>query len=138
KGNLALTSPTSASVDVQVRDASTGAIAYHAAWDGSPVTVPNVPPASYEVRVSVGNESSVAGRMPIRTWGRTTFTVHVTLSSGEPPHPALLPWEITAGARLAFLAGVALLAVRHKPVTPLSVPPPGGPRAVLRFVRGHP
>src|SRR2546427_222142 len=60
KGNLALTSPTSASVDVQVRDASTGAIAYHAAWDGSPVTVPNVPPASYEVRVSVGNESSVA------------------------------------------------------------------------------
>src|SRR2546428_1292645 len=96
KGNLALTSPTSASVDVQVRDASTGAIAYHAAWDGSPVTVPNVPPASYEVRVSVGNESSVAGRMPVRTWGRTTFTVHVTLSSREPPPPALPPWQITA------------------------------------------
>src|SRR5438876_3915002 len=117
KGNLALTSPTSASVDVQVRDASTGAIAYHAAWDGSPVTVPNVPPASYAVRVSVGNESSVAGRMPIRTWGRTSFTVHVTVSSGGPPRPGPFPWEITAGAGPAVLRGAVLIAVRHTRVT---------------------
>src|SRR2546426_855009 len=129
KGNLALTSPTSASVDVQVRDASTGAIAYHAAWDGSPVTVPNVPPASYEVRVSVGNESSVAGRMPIRTWGRTTFTVHVTLSSGEPPHPAVLPWEITAAGPPAPPPGAGLLAGPHpRPPPPAGRPPGARPR----------
>src|SRR2546426_857310 len=138
KGNLALTSPTSASVDVQVRDASTGAIAYHAAWDGSPVTVPNVPPASYEVRVSVGNESSVAGRMPVRTWGRTTFTVHVTLSSGETPHPALLPWEITAGAALAVLGGAVLIAVQHTRLTREAVLQREVRRLMYRFIRDHP
>ena len=138
KGNLALTSPTSAPVGVQVRDASTGAIAYHAAWDGSPVTVPNVPPASYEVQVSVGNESSVAGRMPVRTWGRTTFTVHVTLSSGEPPHPALLPWEITAGAALAVLGGAVLIAVQHTRLTREAVLQREVRRLMYRFIRDHP
>src|SRR5438309_577577 len=138
KGNLALTSPPSASVDVQVRDASTGAIAYHAAWDGSPVTVPNVPPASYEVQVSVGNESSVAGRMPVRTWGRTTFTVHVTLSAGETPHPALLPWEITAGAALAVLGGAVLIAVQHTRLTREAVLQREVRRLMYRFIRDHP
>src|SRR5207247_2975194 len=110
-------SPTSAPVGVQVRDASTGAIAYQAAWVGSPVTVPNVPPASYEVQVSVGNESSVAGRMPIRTWGRTTFTVHVTLSSGGPPRPGAFPWEIAAGGAPAVIGGAGPIAVQPTRIT---------------------
>ena len=138
KGNLALTSSTSAPVGVQVRDASTGAIAYHAAWDGSPVTVPNVPPASYEVQVSVGNESSVAGRMPVRTWGRTTFTVHVTLSSGGPPRPGPFPWEITAGAALAVIGGAVLIAVQHTRITREAVLQREVRRLMYRFIRDHP
>src|SRR2546428_12499831 len=76
--------------------------------------------------------------MPIRTWGRTTFTVHVPLSSGEPPHPAVLPWEITAGAALAVLGGAVLIAVQHTRLTREAVLQREVRRLMYRFIRDHP
>src|SRR2546428_5540502 len=76
--------------------------------------------------------------MPIRTWGRTTFTVHVTLSSGEPPHPALLPWEITAGAALAVLGGAVLIAVQHTRLARQAALQREVRRLMYRFIRDHP
>ncbi|MFA5895326.1 MAG: hypothetical protein WC985_00265 [Thermoplasmata archaeon] len=115
EGTVALTtSSASAVLDIELKDSTTGAIPARTSWTGSTFLFGGLPPSMYDVWVRAGNSSVLAGRMPIRTWGRTTFTLHVQLGPGGPPvgGPAF-PWELAGIAAAGIAAGGAALAVLH-------------------------
>ncbi len=92
RGNVSLTpSVAPAQVDVAIRPSGTSEDMERVPWTGVPVTVQDLPPSQYEVRVYSGDLSSLAGTLPIRTWGLTTFTVHVSLSGGGISPPVARP-----------------------------------------------
>ncbi len=107
---------SSASVSVELRDNRTGSLQARVPWTGSPITVSGLVPSSYRVSLDINRTSVGAGTLPVRTWGRTVFTVRVNVSGGvqpppvEQPPPSLLPFLAAAGIGLlgsgAILAGV--------------------------------
>jgi DNA-binding MarR family transcriptional regulator len=133
-GDVSLTSSLSTSLAVEIRDAGTGAVAFRGTWTGAPLALADAPPATYTVRVTVGNDSSLSGQMPIRTWSRTSFTIHVKTGGGT-----AFPWAIAVGAGLAVATGAAsLLAVQHTRITRKAVLQREVRGLMYGFIRDHP
>lgn len=109
-GGLVAGPELKALVEIEMRDAHTDEVRAHAVWHGSPVVFSEVPPDTYPTWIRMGNMSVLAGNMPVKTWGRTTFSVRIE-GVGGPPGPPL-PWPILAalgtGVAVAAAAFVAL------------------------------
>ena len=111
-------SAASSAVSIELRDGRTGALGAQVAWTGGVVTVQGLTPSLYNVSVGINGTAVPAGTMPLRTWGRTSFTVRVNASGGggsvppppnEPnPPPSLLP--VLAAAGVGLLGAGAILA----------------------------
>jgi len=91
----------------------TAAVQARVPWNGSTLVLDGLPPSVYDVWIEVANASANAGPMPVRTWGRTSFTVRVEGVPGGPGAPPF-PWATaaTAGAIVVFVAA-ALLSLQH-------------------------
>ncbi len=80
-------------LDVGVRASGNPEDEQRIAWTGGAVTLSDLPPTLYEVRVYAGNLSALAGTLPIRTWGVTTFILQVNVSGGILPPPVIEPYR---------------------------------------------
>lgn len=78
-------------LELGVRAAGTTEDRERISWTGGAVTLKDLPPTVYEVRVYAVNLSALAGSLPIRTWGVTTFTLQVNVSGGIVPPPVIKP-----------------------------------------------
>ncbi len=114
--------PAASGVDVEFRDNASGAVLARRAWTGTPMDVPNLPPGAYTVWVLSGNTSTRAGVLPVKPWGRTTFTVTL----GEGGVGGGLPLALIAGLGVSAAVLVTLSAVlllrRRRGLPPLNPP----------------
>lgn len=108
-GGLATGSGLSGPVEIELRDADTNEAVAHAVWDGSPVVISGIPPDTYPTWIHKGNASALAGNMPVKAWGRTTFSVRIEGATGPSGPP--LPWPIIVGLGVAVALVVAAIAV---------------------------
>ncbi|MGI0129289.1 MAG: winged helix-turn-helix transcriptional regulator, partial [Thermoplasmata archaeon] len=89
---------------VTVSDAATGATVGEETWEGHAFTLVGLAADSYEVSVTRGNQTTLAGTIPVVPWGATSFVVQgvSVAASGSPsfPYPfAILGVSlVTAGA----------------------------------------
>lgn len=95
------------SVDIELRDPQTDEVRVEAAWTGSPVVLPEVLPDIYPTWIRAGTVSALAGDLPVKTWGRTTFSLRIEAPGGQPNPP--FPWPILAGLGAGAAVGAALL-----------------------------
>src|SRR5207245_1297424 len=103
-----------ASVDVELRDPTTGTLEARATWTGSPLVFAELPANLYDVWIHVGNASALAGAIPVRTWKSTAFTVRLG-SPGSHPFPWIAVAEVRGAVRVA--AAAILAAVQHPRLT---------------------
>lgn len=95
---------------IAVRDALGGLVA-RALWTGAPASLRELAPGAYDVWVEVGPDASRAGAIPVKAWGRTSFTIQVggeAVGSLPPPVLGLL----TASIAGLTVAGTIVLAIR--------------------------
>lgn len=89
---------------VELTDPSTAATVGRTLWTGRSFTLAGLAPASYQVWVTVGNRSTLAGTIPILAWGTTSFVARTGSSS------APFPWSLAilgaAGATAGAVAAV--------------------------------
>ena len=115
RGEIALTTQPAGgtSLEFVLRDQLTAAVQARVPWNRSTLVLDGLPPSVYDVWIEVANASAKAGPMPVRTWGRTSFTVRVEGVPGGPGAPPF-PWATaaTAGTIVVFVAA-ALLSLQH-------------------------
>src|SRR2546422_1939836 len=99
-----------ARVEVELLDPVSATLRARARWTGSPLVFVELPANVYDVWIRVGNASSLAGSMPVRTWKSTAFTVR--LEGGPGPS---FPWinAIEVSGILLVAAGATLAALQH-------------------------
>ena len=99
-----------ARVEVELLDPVSATLRARARWTGSPLVFVELPANVYDVWIRVGNASSLAGSMPVRTWKSTAFTVR--LEGGPGPS---FPWinAIEVGGIVLVAAGATLAALQH-------------------------
>ena len=108
-------------VDLEFRDSATNVSRARAPWNGSTLVVPELPPSIYDVVVHADNASARAGSLPVRTWGRTAFKVHVSGGPVTPRQPGF-PWIAAAGIVGAIILFSSVLAgVQYTHITRESV-----------------
>ncbi|HYA71358.1 MAG TPA: winged helix-turn-helix transcriptional regulator [Thermoplasmata archaeon] len=62
---------------VTLSDAATGVTVGPVSWNGHAFTLPGLAPDSYQVWVTVANQSTFVGTIPVVPWGATSFVVQV-------------------------------------------------------------
>ncbi len=111
----------SAPVTIELRDNRTGGLGARMPWTGGTVSVQGLVPSLYNVSVQVNQTSVPAGTMPIRTWGRTAFSVRVNVTESQVTPPPVnpppnggpsgtSPWPLLAAAAVGLLGSGAILA----------------------------
>ncbi len=126
-GNIKGTASASASMTITLRSSTSGRIVANLTWTGQAVLAAELPPDTYEVLVTNGSGSGSsgsgssgaksAGTMPVRSWGRTTFTVDAS-SFGTSTPPTPFPWLLTGGVVTAVaLIGAAVVSLHYTRIT---------------------
>src|SRR5207249_2098320 len=124
-----------ASVDVELRDPTTGTLEARATWTGSPLVFAELPANLYDVWIHMGNASALAGAIPVRTWKSTAFTVRLG-SPGSHPFPWIAVAEV--GGAVLVAAAAILAAVQHTRLTREEVLQRKVRLLVYEAVREHP
>lgn len=78
-------------------------------WNGSPIELPDVSPAEYQVSVTWGNVSTGVGMAHVRPWGVTTFLITVGDGPTQGQAEGILLWVfIVSAAAMAVAVGLVL------------------------------
>lgn len=114
-GSIQGAANATASMTITLTSTTSGRVASTVTWTGQAVLVVELPPDDYQVAVSNGSGGSPkpAGTMPVRAWGRTSFTVDVSGVVSPPPGQPF-PWLLAGGVGMAVaLLGAALVSVHY-------------------------
>lgn len=97
-----------ATAAVELRDPIAGGSTIRIPWNGSAILLDEVAPNAYDVWIVSALGDRDAGSLPVRAWGRTTFTVRVQPAGTGPPES--FPWPLTTVV-VAGLVGFAAVLV---------------------------
>ena len=96
------------SASVALTDASTGAMAGRVTWSGRAFTLAGLTPDAYQVWITVGNETTLAGTIPVVAWGATSFVVKGVTGEVSPGSPgASFPYGLVIIGASVVAAGAA-------------------------------
>lgn len=123
--------------EIELRDSLTDAVRAQVTWSGSTVVVGELPPSAYDVWIHIGNATTRAGTMPVKTWGRTAFTLRVEAGPTVGPPERPFPWVPVAGI-LAGLLAAAFSALQHMHLAREEILQRKVRLLMYEFIRDHP
>jgi len=103
-GNLA---GTVGAASVALIDASTGVTVGRVSWSGRPFTLSGLMADSYQVWVTVANETTLVGRIPVVPWGATSFVVKGVVGEVTSGSPTAFPYTLVIIGASVVAAGAA-------------------------------